>query len=215
MTSTTPSFTAFLDQPPYYWGEHGPYFHQPPQRHLCCAIHGEGLDLGNRTAAVAIHEAGHAVAGFLLGIHVDSVSLTFTEENRPCGRATKVEGSNDGIIFEHTKRKTLTFLAAGVAAHYWALRKTGDDTPERMFFAEAGGAADWAFAQRVVRDNTGEDLAPADYWRFWDVANELLTDHRVALAKVAELVIAGPVSGDDAAAACGLVNAVPIQRRTV
>ncbi|MFJ5785466.1 zinc metalloprotease [Streptomyces hydrogenans] len=214
MTSTTPSLAALLGQTPYFWGEYGPYFHRPPQRRLCCTIHGEGLDLRDRTAAVAIHEAGHAVAAFLLGVHVEAVSLTFTEETRPCGTVTKVEGSNDGIVFEHTKRTVLTVLAAGVAASFWALRETSLDTPERMFFAEAGGAADWAFAQRVMRDNGEGELDPFDFWRHWVIADELLADHRVALAHVAELVIAGPASGDEAAAACGLVNAPPIQRPT-
>ncbi|MFC8009066.1 zinc metalloprotease [Streptomyces cinereoruber] len=213
MTSIFPGAPAF-GQPPYFWGELGPFFNPPPQQLPCCGVHGENLDLRDRTAVVAVHEAGHAVAAFLLGVHVAEISLTFTEEDRPCGKTTKVEGANTGIIFEHTKRTVLTVLAAGVAANFWVLQKGGLVTPKRLFFAELGGSADWAWAQRAVRENTGEELNPWDYWRHWAIADELLADHRVAVAQVAELVIAGPVSGNEAAAACGLLNAPPIKQST-
>ncbi|MFF2781010.1 hypothetical protein ACFVU3_39720 [Streptomyces sp. NPDC058052] len=215
MTSILPGLMPASGQQPYFWGELGPFFNPPPQELPCCAIHGERLDLRNRTAAVAVHEAGHAVAAFVLGVHVPSITLTFTELDQTCGQVTQVTGANNDLLFEHTKRTVLTVLAAGVAANAWLLRESGLATPDRMFFAECGGRGDWMFAKSVVRENTSEELDPRDYWRYWAIADELLAEHRVAVAQVAELVIAGPVSGDEAATSCGLVNSPPIQRPTV
>nr|WTA23841.1 hypothetical protein OG365_37920 [Streptomyces sp. NBC_00853] len=196
-------------QPPYFWGDEGPYFNPPPQPIICCQEHGEGLDIGNLEAAVAIHEAGHAVAAFLLGVHIPSIELESTAVVRDCGMGTRVEGANVGVSFAGATMKTaLTVLAAGVSAHQWSLRVTGMLTSDRAFFAERGGTADWERAQRLARGvDGGAELDPRDYWRHWEVADELLSPHWAAVTKVAALVVAGPVSGDAAAAACGLVNA--------
>lgn len=197
-------------QPPYFWGGEGPYFNPPPQRVICCQEHGEGLDVGNITAAVAIHEAGHAVAAFLLGVHIPAITLESTEISRDCGPVTRVEGSNERVMFDATKKTVLTVLAAGVSAHMWSLRETGMVTAERAFFAERGGTADWEFAQRLVRDCTGDELDPWDYWRHWAVADELLAPHWLKVRQVAAQVAQGTVSGDDAAALCGLINPDPV-----
>ncbi|MFB7260605.1 hypothetical protein ACFCXH_00315 [Streptomyces nojiriensis] len=197
------------EQPPYFWGDEGPYFVPPPQRRFCCQEHGEGLDLGSRKAAVAIHEAGHAVVAFLLGVHVPSIELESTAVVRDCGAVTRVEGANIGVSFVGATRTTaLTVLAAGVRAHQWSLRMTGMLTSERAFFAERGGTSDWERAQHLARGvDGGAELDPRDYWRHWEKADALLSPHWTAVTKVAALVVAGPVSGDVAAAACGLVNA--------
>ncbi|MFD8079346.1 hypothetical protein ACFV3E_42760 [Streptomyces sp. NPDC059718] len=196
-------------QPPYFWGDEGPYFNPPPQRIVCCQEHGEGLDLRNLKAAVAIHEAGHAVAAFLLGVHVPSIELESTSVVRDCGTVTRVEGANVGVSFAGATRKTaLTVLAAGVRAHQWSQRVTGMLTSERVLFAERGGTADWERARRLAREvDGGAELAPRDYWRHWEIADELLSPHWEAVTKVAALVVEGPVSGEVAAAAGGLSNA--------
>lgn len=104
----------------------------------------------------------------------------------------------------------MTVLAAGVTAHQWYLRVTRMLTPERAFFAERGGMADWEKAQRLAREvDDSAELDPYDYWRHWELADELLSPHWAAVTEVAALVIAGPIPGDVAAAACGLVNTGP------
>ncbi|MFC1407126.1 hypothetical protein ACEZDJ_38170 [Streptacidiphilus sp. N1-5] len=160
---------------------------------------------------MAIHEAGHAVAAFLLGVHIPSIELETMTLVRDCGEVTRVEGANVGVSFAGATRKTaLTVLAAGVRAHQWSLRVTELLTPERMFFAERGGMNDWGRAQQLVMMlGDGTALTPHDYWRHGEVAEGLLSPHWSAVTKVAALVVAGPVSGNEAAAACGLVNAIP------
>ncbi|WP_326743360.1 hypothetical protein [Streptomyces sp. NBC_01768] len=138
-------------QPPYFWHGEGPYYHQPPDRLPCCVDHAEKFTLLEKQAGVSVHEAGHAVAAFLLGVHVPLMGIETTEMERGCGPVMQVTGAVAETAFTGVGRQSaLTVLAAGVAAEKRWLMHTGLMTEERVFYAERNGRSDCERAQKLT-----------------------------------------------------------------
>lgn len=188
---------------------------------FCCAIHGMDLPAADYRLLFAVHEAGHAVAAFRLGVHVPSVGITLSHRTLPCGTVEDVNGANEGVVFaDVTVRTALTVLAAGEAAERRWLREADLYTPTRAFFTERGGVGDRLAADRLLMENFGRRLAfgtstesspdSADWWRYGPLADVVLDEvwpqvHELAAA----IVLRGSLSGDQAAAVSGMDNPAP------
>ena len=205
----------------YWWCDKGPYYRTPPPTHVvCCQTKGMDFDRDTERQAVAVHEAGHAAVALQLGLHLPPVSLTDPTELRVCGHLAEIEGALDNLLLDGaTVAEMMTVLAAGERAEDRWLRETGLWTVTRAFFAERSAFADRDVA-RVHLAVYGQDLcfgtstagAPdaADWWRANGLAGAALDgiwDNVLVLAgRIAE---AGALSGDAAAAVCGMANPVP------
>lgn len=199
-----------IEQPGYFWFDEGPYFSQPPEIVPCCIDHAQQFTVEEMKAGVSIHEAGHTVAAFLLNIHVPSVGIEIAERQPPCGPALRVTGAAEGIDFRgHDMKAAFTVLAAGVAAENRWLLLTGRISTDRAFYAERGGASDVGRAQKLMRDNRGGTLDMVAYWQHWAFADRLLSPYWGKVIDLAERMMDGPLSGDDAAKLCGLPNPKP------
>jgi hypothetical protein len=178
------------------------------------------FDRGTERQAVAVHEAGHAAVALQFGLHLPSVTLIDPIELRACGHLKEIEGALDNVLLDGaTIGEMMTVLAAGERAEDRWLRETGLWTVTRAFFAERSAFADRDVA-RVHLAGYGQGLrfgassvgAPdaADWWRASGLADAALHgiwDKVLLLAnRIAE---AGALSGDDAAAVCGMANPAP------
>ncbi|MFF5019541.1 hypothetical protein [Streptomyces sp. NPDC001165] len=204
----------------YWFGfTEGPYRHRPPAvGAFCCQGAGFGLDRKTERMAVAVHEAGHALAAFTLGVHVPAVSIREQEGILPCGHPYDVTGELDEVrLAGATVKQGMTVLVSGERAEDRWLRENGLWTEQRAFFTERGALGDRATARTILSREFGVPLrfgtsAPgaedtADWWRYHPISDELLTDVWPQVMLLAERVAdAGALSGDAAAEVCGLTN---------
>lgn len=209
--------TEHLD---YWWRGDGPYRNPPPTRGVCCQTKGMDFDRDTERQAAAVHEAGHTAVALQFGIRMPSISLTNPTGLRACGHLREIEGALDNVLLDGaTVGEMMTVLAAGERAEDRWLRETGAWTGTRAFFAERSALADRDVA-RVHLAVYGQDLRfgtstpdisdAADWWRAHSLADAALDgiwDQVLLLAgRIAET---GALSGDDAAAVCGMAYPAP------
>ncbi|MGQ4271026.1 hypothetical protein [Nocardiopsis changdeensis] len=119
-----------------------------------------------RRAALAHHEAGHAVAFTTLGIPVDKI-VYHGVDGTGLGAATHTEGGRTYSI-----DGALVGLAAGCVAELLWLREAGLLTPERAWAAERLCHTDKAEADRLTRRHFDRPLGYGTHDRGdWETAS--------------------------------------------
>lgn len=184
-------------------------FHPAPAG-WCCANHMLALDLEADRQGAAVHEAGHTVAAFTMGIHVVGITLVTERIQHPCGLVHGVSGVTEIGSMAVPVDEYLTMLASGEAAHQRWLRDSGLHTPARAWAVERGALDDMSKALDVLRewvpgyDDTGYRQL---FWRSRPSA-EALVDARWerVLAVAGGLASRGWLSGEEASGLAGLPN---------
>lgn len=145
--------------------------------------------------AIAIHEAGHAVA-HLAGGRAHLVSIRLSDD-----LTTGHPGAVDAISYDlHGRARVIADCAGERAVDMW-LHRTGLWTPTRAVAAEIGGCSDRAGALEVP------GMTHALLRDMHDPTDDLLAAHWGQVEAVAEAVLhAGYLTGDEAAAITGLPN---------
>lgn len=199
--------TGFLNT-----GPDGRFVHSfyPAPAVWCCATHVLGLPEETDRQGAAAHEAGHAVAAFVVGIHVIGITLTTEREQQPCGPAVAVSGVTDIGPLAVPVDGYLTMLAAGEAAHRRWLRESGLYSADRAWAVECGALDDTGKGVDALREQVPE-LEDTGYrqlfWRSRPAAEALVDAHwNRVLAVAAGLARLGRLSGAEAAALAGLPN---------
>ena len=184
-------------------------FHPAPVG-WCCANHMLALDLETDRQGAAVHEAGHAVAAFTVGIHVVDITLVTERIQHPCGPVHGVSGVTEIGRMAVPVDGYLTMLAAGEAAHQRWLRESGLHTPARAWAVERGALDDMGKALDVLRewdpgyDDTGHRQL---FWRSRPAAEALVNDRwRGVLAVAGGLAGPGRLGGEEASGLAGLPN---------
>ncbi|MFF3578614.1 hypothetical protein [Streptomyces mirabilis] len=184
-------------------------FHPAPAG-WCCANHVLALPLETDRQGAAVHEAGHAVAAFTVGIHVVGVTLVTERAQHPCGPVRGVSGVTEIGRMDVPVDDYLTMLAAGEAAHQRWLRESGLHTLARAWAVERGALDDMGKALDVLRervpgyDDTGYRQL---FWRSRPAA-EALMDARWESVMAVAGGLAGPgrLSGEEVSGLAGLPN---------
>jgi hypothetical protein len=184
-------------------------FHPAPAG-WCCANHVLGLPLETDRQGAAVHEAGHLVTAFLVGIHVIDVTLTPEQVQHPCGPVSGVCGATQTGSLAVPPGDYLTMLAAGELAHQRWLGESGLHTPARAWAVECGALDDTAKALAVLRryyPGLEDDGCRQLFWRYRPDAEALLDAHwERALNVAGPLADRGHLSGDEASGLAGLPN---------
>ncbi len=120
-----------------------------PEDRCCFASH-LGFSSEESVESTAIHEAGHAVAGFLVGVPAVPVEVVVDPPCPECG-AFRAHGRNASVPLNIASASdTLMVLAAGVQAELLWNTSKGELTPERRWAIEVGGFGDQELAQQVA-----------------------------------------------------------------
>ncbi|MET9712570.1 hypothetical protein [Nocardiopsis alba] len=106
-----------------------------------------------QAAALAYHEAGHAIVWDLCGVTVDRIALGEVE-----GLAASTSPRED----EYPLESVLVGLAAGYVAEARFLAEAGLYTPERAWATERHAATDQRHADRLCREHLGHPLRYGD-----------------------------------------------------
>ncbi|WP_329620065.1 hypothetical protein OG357_05545 [Streptomyces sp. NBC_01255] len=116
----------------------------------CCFASYLGFSSEESVESTAIHEAGHAVAGFLVGVPAVPVEVVVDPPCPECG-AFRAHGRNASVPLNIASASdTLMVLAAGVQAELLWNTSKGELTPERRWAIEVGGFGDQELAQQVA-----------------------------------------------------------------
>lgn len=191
--------------------------HRPPGE-LCCVPHGLDLSLEQARTAAAVHEAGHSVAAFAVGIHVPALWIKVSEPRR-CG-VHEVFGANEAVdLAAADVRQAVTMLAAGERAEGHWLGTQGLWTEARAWAVEAGALNDQVQAgallgalglPMVYGAGPAEGLHDIDYCQLGLVAAALLAERWEDVLAVSEgLLDRGRLTGDEAAELAGSLNPAP------
>ncbi|MGW4651357.1 hypothetical protein [Kitasatospora sp. NPDC004289] len=194
------------------WGRET-YSRHPEPVSWCCHGHVPGLDQATYRRAVSVHEAGHTVVAFHVGMHVKRVEITGHTRDLGCGPRLELEGAMSPGDYELAHSAVVKQLAAGERAEQRWLRDAGLWTQERGWAAEMGALNDRDMAIPRLQMFTGsDDLATVlgAYVLFGDQVEEVLDQHwQAVIAVAAALDDASELTGDQAAALAGLPNPRP------
>lgn len=139
-----------------------------------------------RSAALAHHEAGHAVAWTLCGVEVERITL-----GGPGGLGAAVHPRSDGCAVS----SLLVGLAAGHVAEARFLAEAGLYTPERAWAAERLAETDQRGADRLCRKYLDRPLTygvgadAGDWGRASEIAGTMLGVSWGAVACLAEELV--------------------------
>ncbi|WP_043463876.1 hypothetical protein [Kitasatospora sp. MBT66] len=175
----------------------------------CCDTHVLDLEPAVDLVGAAVHEAGHAVAALLLGIHVVDVELTSQAVELNCAPVVAVNGCTS-VTYEVPESAYLTMLAAGERAHQRWLINQGLWSPERAWAVERGARDDQSKAVGVLKGRFPEPafIGPALlFWQFRPAADALLQANWDRVASLGRgLAHRIHLSGNEAAELTGLAN---------
>ncbi|GGR05498.1 hypothetical protein [Kitasatospora griseola] len=194
------------------WGRRT-YSRHPEPASWCCHGHVPGLDPAAYRRAVSVHEAGHTVIAFHVGMHVKGVEIVECTRDVGCGPRLELGGAVDPGPYELADSEAVKQLVAGERAEQRWLREMGLWTQDRGWAAEMGALQDRDAAIPRLRTFTGSDdlrILLGWYATFGDQAEEVLDRHWPAVLAVAEaLDEAGELTGDQVAALTDLSNPAP------